>query len=215
MAKITSLRFNKRRSKKVNISLDDRHAFNLEIDVVIKERLKVGQEIAPSQVVALKKAGFRQSCYNAAIRLLSYRPRSEYEMKQRLNQHGFDNDAVNAVLARLKEQNLLDDVNFAIFWRDNRLSTNPRSQCLVRLELKQKGISIEIIDQVVKSIDDTTNAYHAAQNKADKLTITDYQTFRHRLGEYLKRRGFSYQVIIKTIEQLWKEKGEYQEAEIV
>ena len=215
MAKITVLRFGKGRSKKVNVSLDGRHAFNLELDVAIKERLKVGQEISTGQVEVLKKAGYQQRCYDAAARLLGYRPRSEHEMKQRLAQHGFDKDTIGEVLARLKEQGLVDDGNFARFWRDNRQSFSPRSQWLTRVELRQKGVPDEIINQVVSSIDDTDNAYRTAKKKADSLTITNYQDFRRRLGEYLKRRGFNYSVIIKTIERLWQEREESQTAELV
>jgi len=215
VAKITALRFGKGRSKKVNVSLDGRHAFNLELDVAIKERLKVGQEISTGQVEALKKAGYQQRCYDAAARLLGYRPRSEHEMKQRLAQHGFDKATIGEVLARLKEQGLVDDGNFARFWRDNRQSFSPRSQWLTRVELRQKGVPDEIINQVVSSIDDTDNAYRTAKKKADSLTITDYQDFRRRLGEYLKRRGFNYSVIIKTIERLWQEREESQTAELV
>lgn len=215
MTKITALRFGKGRSKKVSISLDGRHAFNLEVDVAIKERLKVGQEISTAQVAALKKAGYQQRCYDAAVRLLGYRPRSEHEMKQRLNQHGFDSDTIGEVLARLKEKGLLDDGNFATFWRDNRQSFSPRSQWMIRMELRQKGISKDIINRVVNSIDETDNAYRAARKKADSLKTNDYQDFRRRLGEYLKRRGFNYSVIIKTIEHLWQERKESQTAELI
>lgn len=215
MAKITALHFSKGRRKKVNISLDEKHAFSLAIDLVISEKLKIGQEISTSQIVTLKKASYEQSCYDAAMRLLSYRLRSEYEMKQRLNKLGFDTNTINAVQIRLKEQGLLDDNNFARFWRDSRLSFNPRSQWLIKVELRQKGVPNEIIDQVINNIDDDNNAYKAAQKKVDKLTITDYQDFRRRLGEYLKHRGFSYRVIIKTIEHLWEERRESQKAEIV
>ncbi|MFH1663129.1 MAG: RecX family transcriptional regulator [Chloroflexota bacterium] len=210
MAKITALRSGKGRNKRVNVSLDGRHAFNLEANVVIKERLKVGQEISTAQVEALKKAGFQQRCYDAAARLLGYRPRSEHEMRQRLTQRGFDNDTIGVVLARLKEQDLINDSDFARFWRDTRQSFSPRSQWLTRVELKQKGVPGEIIDQVVGDINDIDNAYHAAKKKACSLVTADYQDFRRRLGEYLKRRGFGYSVIIKTIERLWQEREEPQ-----
>lgn len=212
MAKITALRFSKGRNKKVNVSLDGRYAFNLEVDVAVKERLKVEQEISVSQVEALKKAGYRQKCYNAAARLLGYRPRSEHEMRQRLTQRGFDNDTIETVLTRLKEQDLINDNDFARFWKDNRQSFSPRSQWLTRMELKQKGVPGEIIDQVVGDISDIDNAYHAARKKACSLAAVDYQSFRRRLGEYLKRRGFGYSVIIKTIERLWQEREEPQTA---
>ena len=67
---------------------------------------------------------------------------------------------------------------------------------------------------VVSDIDDADSAYRAAQKKANSLLSTDYQDFRRRLGEYLKRRGFSYSVIIKTIEHLWQEREKPQTAEL-
>lgn len=214
MAKITALRFGRGRSKKVNVSLDGNYAFNLEADVALKERIKVGQEISASQMEALKKAGCQQKCYNAATRLIGYRPRSEYEIRQRLIQRGFDNDTIEAVLIRLKEHDLINDGNFARFWRDTRQSFSPRSQWLTKAELKQKGVPNEIIDQVVGDISDIDNAYHAAKKKAGSLTTVDHHNFQRRLGEYLKRRGFSYSVIRKTIDRLWQEREEPQTAQL-
>ncbi len=207
MARITALRLGKGRNKKANVSLDGKPALNLEPEVALKEGLKVGQELSASRIEALIKASRQQSCYDAALRYLSYRPRSEYEIRQRLYQRGFDNNSIRAVLSRLKEQNLIDDGDFARFWKDNRQSFSPRSQWLTRLELKQKRVPDEIIEQVVSTIDDAENAYSVATIKARSLTQCDYQSFRRRLGEHLKRRGFGYGVIIKTVERLWQERG--------
>jgi len=94
---------------------------------------------------------------------------------------------------------------FAQFWKDNRESFSPRSQWLTKLELRRKGVAGDIIDQVVDAVDNNDSAYRAAQNKARSLPMSDYQGFRHRLGGYLKRRGFGYGVINHTVEQLWQE----------
>jgi regulatory protein len=210
--KITALSFSKGRNKKINVSLDGKRAFSLEVDVALKEKLKVGKEISTNQIEAIKKADYQQQCYSAAARLLCYRPRSEHEMRQRLTKLGFDTDAIEGVLNKLKDQGLLNDIDFATFWRDTRQSFSPRSQWLTKMELKQKGISTEIIDQVTNNINDKDNAYNAAKKKALSLKKTDYQLFRRRLGEYLKRRGFGYNVIMRTIECLWQEKQESQTA---
>jgi regulatory protein len=207
VARITALRLGKGRNKKANVSLDGKLAFNLEPEVALKEGLKVGQELSANRIEALIKTSRQQSCYDAALRYLSYRPRSEYEIRQRLYQRHFDNNSIKAALSRLKEQGLIDDNDFARFWRDNRQSFNPRSQWLTRLELKQKRVPEEIIEQVVSTIDDVNNAYSVAKVKAHSLTQCDYQSFRRRLGDHLKRRGFNYGIIIKTIEQLWRERG--------
>lgn len=206
MAEITALRISQGRGKRVNIFLDSKPAFRLDAEVVIKEGLKVGQELSAGQIEALTRCQDFHRCLDTAARYLGYRPRSEYEMRKRLNQRGFDDDSIEAVLAKLKEQGLIDDATFAKFWKDNRQSFSPRSQWLTRLELKQKGVPSEVIDQVVSTIDDTDNAYRAATSRARTLPLSDYHSFRHRLGEYLRRRGFGYGVIIRTIERLWQEK---------
>jgi len=189
----------------VNVFLDGRFAFSLEAVVVVKEGLKVGQELAVDQVEMLARTDHFHRCFNTAAHYLSYRPRSESEVRERLQRRGFDGDSIEAVLARLKEQGLVDDLSFAEFWKDNRESFSPRSQRLTGLELRRKGIASDIIDRVVGEVDDGDSAYRAAFGKARHLPLSDYQSFRRRLGEYLRRRGFGYEVIHHTVERIWQE----------
>jgi regulatory protein len=204
--KITAIRIGKTRGKRVNVLLDNKVAFSLEAEVAIREGLLVEQELSAGQIETLVRSDRFHRCFNAAAHYLSYRPRSEFELRERLHRRGFD-DSIEEVIAKLKEQGLVDDVAFAQFWKDNRESFSPRSRWLIQLELRRKGIADEIIDEVVDKIDDNNNAYRAALSKARSLPLSDYQGFRHRLGEYLKRRGFNYRVIDHIVEQLWHEWG--------
>ncbi len=207
MNKVTALRIGQGRKKRVNVFLDDRFAFSLEAEVVIKEGLQVGQELSASQIEALAKSDHFHRCLNVATHYLGYRPRSEFEVRERLQRRGYDDNTIGVVITKLKEQRLVDDMDFARFWKENRDSFSPRSQWLTRLELKQKGVPADIIDQVVDAIDDDDSAYRALQTKARGLPYSDYQSFRRRLGEYLKRRGFSYGVINNALERMWQERG--------
>ncbi len=205
MKKVTAIRDGRRRGKRVNVFLDGKFAFSLEAEVALKENLRVGQELSEDKIEALTGADLFQRCLNAAFRYLGYRPRSEAELRERLKRRGFEAANVEATLARLREQGLVDDLAFAEFWKDNRDSFRPRSRALTALELRQKGVAKTVIDQVVADVDDEDNAYRAAQSRAHRLPDSDYQGFRHRLGEYLKRRGFGYRVINHTVERLWQE----------
>ncbi len=207
MKKITALGVGRGRGKRVNISLDGKFAFSLEAEVAVKEGLKVELVLSAEQIEALARSDSFQRCLNAAVHYLSYRPRSEAEIRKRLHQRGFDGDNLETVIARLKEQGLVDDMAFAQFWKDNRESFSPRSQWLTKLELRRKGVASDIIDQAVDAIDDDDSAYRALQSKARGLPYSDYQSFRRRLGEYLKRRGFSYGVINNAVERMWQEQG--------
>ena len=146
-----------------------------------------------------------QNCLEAALRYFNYRPRSEAEIRKRLKYRGFDNALVNEVISHLKAQKLIDDDAFAQFWKDNRQFFRPRSQRLIRLELKEKGIASEIIDRVTQDIDDEANAYTVGRKSARLLVTSDYKDFCQRLTSYLRRRGFGYEVINHTIMRLWQE----------
>jgi len=179
----------------------------LEAEVAVKEGLHVEQMLSADQIKALTKTDHFHRCLNTAVRYLSYRPRSEAELEERLRQRGFDNDTQGAVRTKLKEQGLVDDMAFAELWKENRESFSPRSRWLTSLELRQKGIASDIIEHVVNSINDEDSAYRAALSKVGRLSRADYESFHRRLGQYLKRRGFSYGVINHTVEQLWQDQG--------
>ena len=206
MSRITELREGKRRDR-INIYLDGRFAFSLGVEVAAKENLQVGQELSVAQVEALTGSDQLQRCLEAAYRYLGYRPRSETEIRQRMQRRGFAVETVDAAIARLREQSLLDDEAFAQFWKENRESFSPRSQWLTKLELKRMGVTNNVIEQVVAGIDDGENAYRAVLQKTRRGTPADYPSFRRRLGDYLRRRGFNYEVIGHTLERIWQERG--------
>jgi regulatory protein len=205
MSKITKLTPGRSREKRVNVFLDGKFIFSLLTEVAIKEGLQVGQELSANQVELLTKSNQFHRGFSAAIRYLSYRPRSEAEVRQRLQRHGFNGDCIEKVIAKLKEQGLVDDTAFARAWKENRESFRPRSKQLTRLELQRKGLDSGIIDQIVSEVDNGDSAYRAAVSKARRLSASEFPDFRRRLGEYLRRRGFDYEVINHTVERVWKE----------
>ncbi len=177
------------------------------VETALKENLRVGEELSDGQVAGLLTAEGIRRCREAALLYLNYRPRSESEVKARLQRRGFDAEHVEAVITRLKEQGLVDDEAFARFWTENRESFNPRSRRLTRQELLGKGVDGEVIDRVVIDLDDAESAYRSALSKARRWPRSDRDLFRRRLGEYLRRRGFGYEVIKSTVERLWQEPG--------
>jgi regulatory protein len=147
-----------------------------------------------------------QDCLDSAYYYLSYRPRSEGEIRQWLHKRGFADEVTDTAIARLKEQNLSDDFAFAQFWKDNRLSFRPKSRRLIKRELRDKKVAAEIIEQVTRDIDDEEIAYKLGSNRLSSLAHLDYPDFYRRLSSYLAYRGFNYEVIKRTASLLWQEK---------
>ncbi|MBN1160331.1 MAG: regulatory protein RecX [Dehalococcoidales bacterium] len=205
MSTITGIKKVKGREKRVKVYLDGKPALGLLAETALQEGLRVGQEITESNLDGLENRDLYQRCLNAAIRFLGYRPRSETEVRQRLQKHGFDGECLEKTLVRLKEQGLVDDITFARFWIDNREAFSPRSKRLTKMELRRKGLSSDVIEQVIGEVDERDSAYRAALKKAPRLANCEYQDFRRRLGDYLGRRGFNYGIIKEITERIWKE----------
>ena len=83
MAKITRLKAQKNK-KRVNVYLDGQFAFGLDADNLLKAGLKVGQELTEKQVENLVFKNESQKLLDKACRFLSYRPRSEKEVRDYL-----------------------------------------------------------------------------------------------------------------------------------
>ena len=153
-----------------------------------------------------------QDCLDAAYYYLSYRPRSEGEIRQWLRKRGFPAEVTETAIARLREQNLSDDLAFAQFWKENRLSFRPKSKRLIERELRDKRVDAEIIEQVTKDIDDEEIAYKLGSSRMPALAHLDYPAFYRRLSSYLTYRGFSYEVIKRTVSLLWQEREEHHDS---
>jgi len=204
MAKITALRIG-RTGNMVDIFVDNDFLSGVHRDVIVKVGLRVGQELTIDQIDEIKKANLVYICYEAALQYLGYRARSEAEVSHRLCRRGFDSEVVDEVIVKLKEQKLIDDTAFAQYWRDNRLSYSPRSRRLIKSELRLKGISAEIAEDMIEDIDDEASAFEVGCRKARTLATADYDEFCRRLSGHLRWRGFSYEVINRVITCLWQQ----------
>lgn len=205
MAVITRLVKAKGRSRRVRVYLDGRYAFSLEDTVAA--RLKLRDELDETRIEALGQASQREHCWAAAEHYLANRPHSRKELEQKLGRRGFDEATVSSVLSSLAEHGVLDDAEFAAFWCDNREAFRPGSKRLAALELAQKGVDQAVIARTTGALDDADSAYRAAAKRARLLQAADYDTFSRRLGDFLRRRGFGYEVARNTVERLWQEKG--------
>lgn len=207
---ITSLQFNKTK-KRVNVLLDDSYSFTIDKELIAEAGLYCGKDLSKAQIKELRDIDISRRCFDVALHYLTYRPRSETEVRQQLRRRGFRHNVVNKVIVRLKKLDLVNDVSFARYWTDNRILLNPRSKRLIKNELVQKGISTEIADEVVVDLDDEVNAYLAVRKKVRILDTSDYNNFRQRLFNYLKLKGYSYETIDYVSKRLWDEESNLSE----
>lgn len=143
----------------------------------------------------------------AALRLLSYRPRSEAELRTRLNRR-FLSPVVDQVLRSLKQRSLVNDQEFAMLWAQSRDRHKPRSAAAIRRELVSKGVAPDTAADAVSIVDDEESAARAGARFARRLEGADFASFHRRLRGHLQRRGYSSGVTRRTAASLWEEQSD-------
>ena len=194
----------KRGSGRLNVHLDGRYAFSLAEDLAV--RLRPGDYLSDLEVAELRRADDLHQVYDAALTLLSYRPRSVAELRGRLERKGYDTQMIEEALAKLEQQGIVGDAEFARFWVENRQAHSPRGGRMLRTELRFKGVDRDTIDTVLPPPEEEEGAaYRVAHSKARSLNGLEWREFRRRLGDYLVRRGFGYETASSVARRIWAE----------
>jgi regulatory protein len=205
----------RRGGRRVNVFVDGRYAFSLERDVASIVRL--GEPISELQTVELLREDERARALEAALAFLSYRPRSEHEVRERLAKKGILEPVVELVIERLKDSRLLGDHEFARYWVEQRQAHRPRGARALSQELRQKGVASDIVAEALARADEAEQpleaAYRAAQHRARSLRSLDGRAFQQKLGQFLLRRGFDFETSRAACRRLWQERLSDQPAE--
>lgn len=203
MKKITALVVQKRNPNRVNVHLDGEYAFGLARIVAVW--LRVGQELDEEKLKRLQVEDARERAVQQALLFLSYRARSESEIRQNLRKHEMPEEVIEETIARLRQDGLANDGQFAQAWVENRSTFRPRSRRMLAMELRQKGLDDEAVSSALEDVDDEPLAYEAAKKRAPRLKALEWADFRKKLSEFLARRGFSYSVIAPVVTRIWNE----------
>ncbi len=144
-----------------------------------------------------------QEYLRKSYRYLSYRERSEKEIRDYLSQSFAPQEIIQEIVAKLTEQKFLNDTDFARSWVRQRKLVRPKSIRVIKMELKQKGISDEIIEETVQEgMDDFALAWGLTQKKIRVYESLSKEELYQKLGGYLSRKGFGYSIIRRVIDEL-------------
>jgi len=202
--RITAIEPQQKNPQRVNIYLDGEFAFGLAI--VVAAWLRVGQELGEEKIASLKTQDEGEVTYQKALHFLSYRPRSSAEVRQNLSKRGISDSLIGETMERLQSTGLVDDAAFARAWVENRNTFRPRGKPALRMELRRKGLSDEIVQSVLDTqVDEAALALSTARKYARRLSGLQWPEFHQKLSGFLARRGFSYTTLAPVVSEVWKE----------
>jgi len=147
-----------------------------------------------------------------AINFLSYRPRTEKEIREKLNQKNAPPEITNQVIAFLKQNNFLNDADFAAQWIQTRQNFRIKSKKAIKMELLKKGINPETIEQALagelheeegSGINDKEQAIKLVQKRIARYKHLPKKELYEKLGGFLARRGFNWETIKTSIDQVY------------
>jgi regulatory protein len=206
-SRITAIERQKRNPERVNVYLDGAFAFGLPADAVLSHGLRTGVVLDPSVIAELKELDETAKATDAAIRLLTSRPRSMREIRDRLRRKDYDDETIDRVVTRLRDWRYVDDEAFARYWVENREANRPRGRRLLEQELRFKGIERETVGNAIEEagLDERAGALEIARAKLRSYRGLEEPIARRRLGAFLARRGYGYEVVKPVLDELFGE----------
>ncbi len=149
----------------------------------------------------MKRVDYTQSkALNYAFKLLSYRDRSKKEIYDRLLQKGYPESIANETIDYLKEKGFIDDVKLAASLKRNAIEKKHLGKRGVINFLVNRGIPVEIVNTIEY---DEREYLEAAKRLAEKklriMVNADRETVKKKIWGSLSRKGFSADIISKTI----------------
>ena len=191
------------------ITFNSDYSVEVSEDILVKFRLNPGKKLDDNlleEIISEEEQG-KANAY--ALRLLSYRERSEYEITQKMKEKGYANSIVENTMNFLKQNQYVDDKQFAAAFVENRLNKKNRGRTLIKQELYSKGVSKEIIQKTVDEYMDPDQEYAMAMEISEKKLKTTFKDHNkkekyQKLGLFLQRKGFNYEIISKILNKLVK-----------
>jgi len=140
-----------------------------------------------------------------ALFALAPRAKSRDELLKQLLKRGFESETANSVLDSLELQGLLNDLEFAKLWSESRQRAKKLSKRVIAGELRAKGVSQDIINEVIEAIDDEAEyrqAFLLAERKYNSISHLDPEVIYRRISGLLARKGYGHGVCAKIMREL-------------
>lgn len=222
MAKLTKITTQKKHNSRYNIFLDkgngEEYGFSVDEDVLVKYRLQKNMDLDDATVNALIQTDTLHKSYTLAINYLSYRMRSEKEIRDYLKDKETDVEHIEEIIKKLHQERLLDDQEFANSLVRTRIMTSSKGPLLLKKELLDKGVSALKADEAI-TLYSFDKQYEKALKFAGKKMKNDgrksYRQQIQNVQQTLIQKGFEGDVIQEVLVNLPEEDDENTEWEAV
>ena len=197
--KITDLKQGVRNPDRVNVYVNGRFSFSLDVSQVVDFGIKIGLLISSEELEEFKKASEFGKLYQRALEWVLVRPRSIRETNDYLYKKIFekklDKNYIDRIIEKLKAKKYLDDFRFAEYYVENRFVKKGVSIKRLKMELLKKGVSKDIVEEVLADSDRND------EEELKKMIVKKRSKYPddEKLIAYLCRQGFQYDLVRELV----------------
>ena len=218
MPKVTAVEPQKKKKDRFNLYLDGKFAFGAEADTVLKYQITPGKELTPEKIDQIVKKEELSKLFDATLKFLSYRPRSQKEVEDYLAKkiskkenikfsEAKESGLIIEIEHKLTKYKYLNDTEFAKWWIESRTKSSPRGKRIIKIELMQKGVSREIVDELLERIkNQKLLALSSIEKKLPRWRLLPRAELKKKIYNHLSMRGFDFDTIREVVAQI-EEKG--------
>lgn len=229
---ISSIEPQKEKKYWFNVYVNGEFAFAASAETIFREHLATNKEISQETIDKLVKENEYGLLLARTFNWLGSRQHSEKELLEYLHKPNpktkqtKSERAIAMVITKVKEMGYINDQEFAMWYVASRNRSKPRGRRLLALELTQKGIDRDIIEQVLsdkeQESDSVSNfadgpigedqasmmnteeslAFKAGEKYLSKYKKLEPREFKQKMAQALARRGFDWQTIKPVIDLL-------------
>jgi len=214
--KVTSVEPQKKKKERFNVYIDGRFAFGANLETILKYQIKSAKVFSEEQLSQIIRKEEISKLFDATLKFLSYRPRSQKEVEDYLIgkiskkenikfSQAKESNLIAEVVSKLKNYKYLNDIEFSKWWINSRTRSSPRGKMILKSELFQKGIDREIIDDLINNIKNQKPlALKAIGKKLPRWQKLSNLEFKKKVYSFLISRGFDFDTIKEVVAQIEK-----------
>lgn len=199
MKTITGLKIQSRDKKKVNVYLDGAYFCALSLETVLKHSLKPNTIIDEKVLEKIQLESEKNIAYEKALKLVSVRYKSQKEVKDYLAQKGYAPATIYYCIKKLGEYDFINDEKFTESFVSHHLKKD--GVIKIKQQLFAKGISEEIIDKVLSTVDSQQEQILHFKEKYMKNKEETKENYI-KLYRYLIGKGFKPDEILKVLKEV-------------
>lgn len=197
-----------KRRTKVLLFFNNSEQLLINYEVFLESGLYKGDSVDKTKLNSLAKDDEIFNAKSSAYRYLGNRNHSTFEIKQKLKKKGYSNQIIDEVTSSLIQNGYLNDIQFTHSFIQNRIERKHEGLIKIKSELLKRGVSSEIIASAIEDYSGDTIHSDNAKILLEKKYISlknknlEYVKLKSRLYNYLRSKGFTNDLIIKSIENL-------------